>query len=209
MVDNNKSDDDSKTINENLSDNNIVNCQIIHDIHNHDLYYNKQNGHQTRQFIKNKNEFLDKCFKNENDMPIYNKFTNKNKNKNNNKNKNENKMVEKYDSFMDIPPGITQIDALKLPLDQSVCYYLRECIVLKPSQIFIQLNCQTQNKQLKVIKLLLNYSYLIHGRFILKHRFLRDNSLTYYKNEWNLLFAVYKYYSKNFKLSQYITFISY
>eukprot|EP01084_Bolivina_argentea_P243795 408596_1 len=163
MVDNKSENESNTIIRSNSHINDIINCKIVHDIDNDDLYYTDQNVQQTRD--KNKPQFLETCFQNKND-------------------------THEYGSFLDIPPGITKRDALKLPLDQSVCYYLRECIVLKPSQIFTQLNCKTYNKQLAIMKLLLNYGYLINGRFIVKHRFLRDSLLRYYKNEWKLLIAM-------------------
>merc|ERR1712228_531926 len=146
----------------------IINCQIIHDTVNNDLYF-ANNAHQTRQF-----------------MPLSLES-----------NKNDKKTEQKYSNFHQIPPGISRNEALSLPLIQSACYYLSECIVLSAMQILIQFKCiNDESNSLTVIEQISFFGHLIGHCFVCKHKFLRDSSLKLYETEWNLLIALF-YKNKN------------
>ena len=182
-----KVDDENAKMNIDSDKNNrsIINCQIIHDKDNEDLYFDEANGHQTRQFIKDKNDFLKQCFQQntQQNHDFMNRF---------NVNKTTYENEPKYTNAQQIPPGITQNEALSLPLSQSTCYYLRECIVLNATQTCERLKCtDDEEKSFKVFEQMISFGYLIGDCFVCRHKYLRDSSLRLYKSEWNLLIVLF------------------
>ena len=154
------------------SDNlNVAHCQINREPINKDLFWNPSIGHPTRQFIEDKAEFLKTAFSEQSIEDSTKSIANE--------------VV--YNDLSQIPPGMPRCDALQLPLTQSVGYYLRECVVLTPTMLFQQLSVDDRKRQKEALKLCLKFAYLVDGRFIVKHEFLRDSPLRHYHKEWMLL----------------------
>ena len=182
----NKDDDDANPIGSNIpigtKKGTIVNCQIDHNKDNDELYWYENTRTSTRQFIDNKQKFLEEnvfC----QDTVNFNNYD-----RNRNKNDIQSSILhQKYRSFHEIPPGISLMDARKLPQTQSIPYYMRDCVVLSPTQIFRQLNINDHKAKLNAFRVIINHGYLVHGRYIVRHKFLRDSALKKYQKEWNLL----------------------
>eukprot|EP01084_Bolivina_argentea_P187079 322318_1 len=49
----------------------------------------------------------------------------------------------------------------------------------------------SRTKKVAVLKAALRYGWLVHGRFIVKHKYIRDTSLKYYEAEWKVLVELF------------------